>query len=334
MTLRTIGAAVLCLAVGCGGSSPGLRLGLIDSSAQRPSNVAVYFTVDTANGEPVAGLSAQSFRIYEDGGPVSQLESKQTILNPEVAAAHYTLLLIDMSGSVTDSGDVPLIVESARNFAARVDQYQKIAVYAFDGSKEIHRISGFSNGAQLASSIDHLSTFKPSDPSTNLNGAVVEGLNELAREMHGSAQPLTFGTLVVFTDGTDRANRVTREQLHKALDDADMDLMVIGVGAEVNYGELNEIGRNGAILSKDRRQIASSFEQAAARLEAFSKRYYLLGYCSPARAGQHEVEIEANVGGKHGSLRYRYDARGFGPGCDPTRKPSFNIKRPRAPRIS
>ena len=146
--------------------------------------------------------------------------------------------------------------------------------------------------------------------------------------MHAASTPLSFGTLVVFTDGTDRAQRVTRDQLYKELDTTDVDVMVIGVGAEVDGGELRAIGRRGAILSKDRAQIATSFERAAARVEAFSKRYYLLGYCSPARAGEHIVRIETTVNGKTGWQEYKFDARGFGPTCDPMRPPAFSVKRP------
>ena len=36
--------------------------------------------------------------------------------------------------------------------------------------------------------------------------------------MSSSSTPLTFGTLVVFTDGTVRAGRVTRDQLSEQLD--------------------------------------------------------------------------------------------------------------------
>ena len=88
------------------------------------------------------GLTAESFKIYEDGQPVSALESKQTILNPEVTASHYTLLLVDMSGSVTLSGDVPVIVDSARAFTERVQKFQKVGVYVFDGSVATHLRGG------------------------------------------------------------------------------------------------------------------------------------------------------------------------------------------------
>ena len=322
--------ALACLcSVGCGAKQ--LRLTLIDASVQRPSNVAVYFTVDTHEGEPVPGLTADQFRIYEDGAPVSALESKQTILNPEVTASHYTLLLIDMSGSVTESGDVPVIVEAAEGFTVKVQQYQKVAVYAFDGSPQIHQVAGFSGGSSAVSGVDQLASFKARDPSTNLNGAIVEGIKVLQRQMSSSSTPLTFGTLVVFTDGTDRAGRVTRDNLYKAIDEAKIDIMVIGVGAEIDGGELQQIGRNGAIVNKDRAQIATSFQAAAARVEAASKRYYLLGYCSPARAGKHVVRIEATAKGQTGYQEYEFDAKGFGPNCDPTRPPNFNIKRPRPP---
>src|SRR5262252_9627398 len=87
----------------------GLKPQLVQASVQKPSNVAVYFTVDRYNGDPVPGLTAEQFHIYEDDKLVSPFESKQTILNPEVAAMHYTLLLMDMSGSVTKSGSVPAL---------------------------------------------------------------------------------------------------------------------------------------------------------------------------------------------------------------------------------
>jgi hypothetical protein len=314
---HVIGVMVAVVLVACGGR--GLNLTMIDASVQRPSNVAVYFTVDTAEGEPVPGLNVMAFKIYEDGQPISALESQQTILNPEVSASHFTLLLIDMSGSVTGSGDLPVIVEAAKGFSQRVEKYQKVSIYAFDGSTSIRQIG----------SADQLASFSAKDPSTNLNGAIVEGLKVLHQQMSSSTTPLTFGTLVVFTDGTDRAGRVPREQLDDQLDKSNVDVLTIGVGAEIDGGELRNIGRNGAIVTKDRAQIATSFEAAAARVEAMSNRYYLLGYCSPARAGKHVVRIETTANGKKGSLEYEFDARGFGPNCDPNRPPSFSVKRPK-----
>jgi len=320
---------VFALSLTCS-RQPGLKLTMLEASVQRPSNVAVYFTVDTADGEPVAGLQAESFRIYEDDRLVSTLESKQTILSPEIAAVHYTLLLVDMSGSVTESGDLPTIIDSARTFADKLTTSQKIAVYAFDGRKALQPVVPFGNNPdRLRDGIGKLESFRSKDPSTNLNGAVVQALAVLDKQMRRGNVPLRFATLVVFTDGSDRAARVTREELEESINSSDHDLFVIGVGAEIDEEELSLIGRTGVIVRGDRAEISAAFEEAAARIDAFASRYYLLGYCSPARAGQHTVRVEANVDGKNGSLVYEFNARGFRPDCDPTQKPRFNVRRPR-----
>src|SRR5258706_3638479 len=144
----------------------GLKPTLVQASVQKPSQVAVYFSVDTQDGDPVPGLTAQQFRIYEDGKLVSPFESKQTILNPEVAAIHYTLLLVDMSGSVTKSGALPALEEAANRFTERVAKFQQTAVYAFDGRPEIVPSRGVSNGCSRV----RLISFSWLDPIVQLDG--------------------------------------------------------------------------------------------------------------------------------------------------------------------
>jgi hypothetical protein len=311
----------------------GLRFQLVDASVRKPSNVAVYFNVTDGHHEPVPNLTADQFKIYEDDKLVSIYESRQTILNPEVAAVQYTLLLMDMSGSVTESGRVGELVEAASQFAERVGKTQQVAVYAFDGGKDIHAIVGFSAGAgSVRSGIAQLASYRPRDPSTNLNGGVVEGLRVLSHEMERAQLPLRFGTLVVFTDGSDRAHRVSRDATMKALDELSesTNVFVIGVGAEIDEGELKAIGRTGAVLSKNPAEVKAAFEKIAAKVEGFTKSFYLLSYCSPSRAGEHEVEVRADVKERGaGGLRYRFKAEGFGPNCDPNQKPAFDIHRPR-----
>jgi hypothetical protein len=322
-------AAVSAVAVLLGGAGcAGLKLQLVDASVRRPSNVAVYFTVDTKGGEPVADLTPQDFTIYEDKQPVSMLESKQTILQPEVAAIHYTLLLVDMSGSVVDSGDMPALVQAAASFADRVGPYQKVAVSTFDGSPHLTPVVGW--GGNVRAGINSLATRRPRDPSTNLNGGVIEGVRALQQQMDRAPVPLRFGTLVVFTDGTDRAHRASPEQVSQALDGAGFETYVIGVGQEVDGTQLRSIGRSGTFASQNRADIQKGFDEVGARIEASSKRYYLLSYCSPSRAGEHDVEVEAHARGTSGRLQYRFNAAGFGPNCDPSQRPAFDVRHPKA----
>lgn len=326
MRLNAFGLLIVVAAAGLAGCT-GLKPHLVDASVQRPSNVAVYFTVDTNSGTPVPGLAADQFKIFEDGKLVSKFESKQTILNPEVAAVHYTLLLVDMSASVTDSGSGAALETAVERFTERVGQYQQTAIYGFDGRQELVQIRGFAPGKAGASGI---SSLKPRDPSTNLNGAIVEAIGALEKQMERSQVPLRFGTLVVFTDGTDQAHRVTSDALHAAIDRTNLEVFVIGVGAEIDESELKAIGRSGVSLSKERDALGAGFDQIAARIEGYSKRFYLLSYCSPARAGNHILRIEpVTAEGKTGALTYAFNADGFGPNCDPARKPAFDLKHPK-----
>ncbi|HEX8794751.1 MAG TPA: VWA domain-containing protein [Polyangiaceae bacterium] len=318
------------------GGCAGLQLTPIKTAQQRPSNVAVYFKVQTEGGDPVGGLTADKFRIYEDNQLVSQYESKQTILNPEVTAVHYTLLLVDMSGSVSQSGNgtTDELVQAASAFTDHVEKQQKVAVFAFDGSPDLTPISPFSDQPGSAKAgIQQLTTFKPKDPSTNLNGAIVKALDELDTALGKAPQPLKFGTLVVFTDGTDRAGRVKQDEMEQHIKEKPFDVFAIGLGAEMKPDQLQRIGKSGTAMAADKNAIVKAFDDVGARVEARTKSYYLLSYCSPSRAGKHQVRIEAVVQdgqGKSeetGSLRSDFDATGFAPGCDPNTPPSFDVTK-------
>ena len=150
----------------------------------------------------------------------------------------------------------------------------------------------------------------------------------LDKKLARSKMPLRFGTLVVFTDGSDRASRVPKKKLQEALDATDHEVYVIGVGAEIDEGELHEIGFTGVVIQPKREEISKAFEETAKRIATMSQRYYLLGYCSPARAGEHRVEVVANGEGKSGSLSYEFSAEGFRPDCNPEKKPNFSLTQP------
>jgi Mg-chelatase subunit ChlD len=329
-SLATVaGLAGLVMLSGCG-----LTITRVQTAADKPSNVAVYFKVEDAKGEPVGGMTAEQFEIYEDDELVSVHESQQTILNPEVAASHYTLLLVDMSGSVTESDDFPMISEAATLFTSQVEANNKVAIYAFDGSEEIHKISDFTGSAGGAQSrASSLSGFSPKDPSTNLNGAIIQGLQVLDEGLEKAENPLRIGTMVVFTDGTDRAARVSESEMLDAVNGTPYDLFVIGLGSELSEKDLQKIGKDGTALAKDSSEIKTAFETIGKRIEQMTKSYYLLSYCTPARAGEHTVTVR----GKHtpegkkkevtGDLETEFDAEGFDKGCDPNTKPNFDITK-------
>jgi hypothetical protein len=324
-----LAAIVAASLVAC---SSGLKLGLLRSSARRPSNVAVYFTVDTSDNHPVPGLTADKFVIYEDGGKVSEFESKQTILNPQVAASHYTLLLIDMSGSVVESKHVDEVVTAASAFTQRVEKYQKVGVYAFDGSTDLYPIVPFTEStASATGGVERLKTFTPRDPSTNLHGAVVEALKTLRKSLAADPRPLKFGTLVVFTDGTDRANRVSKDDLDKALDapeNKSLDVFAIGVGAEMNNSHLEDIGRSGTVKETDQANLGKAFDDIASRVEGMTQRYYLFSYCSTRARGGARGEHRSPLRESEWILALQVHRRWLRPQLRPEHTAQFRYRPP------
>ena len=57
----------------------------------------------------------------------------------------------------------------------------------------------------------------------------------------------------------------------------------------------------------------------------------LLSYCTPSRAGEHEVRIEAHADKDSGSITYKFNGDGFGPNCDPNTPPDFSLAAPSQP---
>src|SRR5688572_25649620 len=327
---------VLLFGTGCEGS---LKMTLVNSEQRKPNNVWVFFTAEKRD-EPVGGLSADHFKIYEYDALVSPFESKQVIQNPEVAAVMYTLLLLDVSGSITESGQIEPLVDAAEMFIERVGKTQKVAVYAFDGEEKIHAIVPFTQTEQaLKGGLEGLRGYKARDPSTNLHGAVIQGLERLALDLAKDQRPLKFGTLVVFSDGADRAARVSREEMRAAVDAKayeHFELFAVGIGeeAELEQAQLSDIGRDGTEQGADRAKVKEAFDRIAGKIESHSKRFYLLSYCTPARGGEHVVRIELDGGELgSGSLEYNFQAADFGPppDCNPERAPTFSLKNVAAP---
>ena len=115
----------------------------------------------------------------------------------------------------------------------------------------------------------------------------------------------------------------------KAVGEAGFDIFAIGVGAEIDPHELRALGRSGTVIEANPQAVQQAFEQIAQRIEGYSRRYYLLSYCSPARAGEHDLEIEAVAQeGATGRLHDHFNAAGFGPDCNPNAPPAFSLTRP------
>jgi len=86
-----------------------LILSIQDQFTTLPGKVSILFKVSDAQGDPVAGLTADQFTIYEQGrnddcfNTISTSESLARISSNSQIFANNTLLVLDLSNSVLSS---------------------------------------------------------------------------------------------------------------------------------------------------------------------------------------------------------------------------------------
>ncbi len=299
----------------------GVHVETLDVSAQKPSNVAFYVSV-TDHGEPVTELDANNFKIYENGQELSAGVSERTLLPREPVTAERVLLLVDVSQN-PNAAQRASYEEAIEAFLRKLTPTLPVSVRAFDGGPGLKTVGDYARGAQTpnAASVTKLTSH---DASRDLNGAILAGLAELDRTT-ADKKPIKLGTLVVFSRGPDLAGRTEESKLEQALDTTTHDVIGVGIGDDTPY---LGFARGGVIHAQNADTLPIAFEEAGSRVAATHAKYYLVAYCSPARAGRRSVRLEVThedeKGDAHsGSTEYELDASGFGPGCRAETMPRF-----------
>ena len=303
--------------------SGGLVLRLLNKKEEKPSRITLSFTVETTAGDPVPDLKKSDFVVSEDGSALSELESDHRIIPQNKAFAFFSVLLLDMSGSMLK--DVPKLQSAATVLVDALPRNLEVAIYTFDGRATIEKQLDFTTDTTaIKGAIENLKSYKVVDKSTNLYGAVLNGINVLStrRGAAVASNKETAGSLMIFTDGTDQAALKTAEEAKQAVDAARNDptrysVLTVGLGAEINKSELESLGPDGFEWAENTEALPPAFKKIGEKLDALSKRYYQLSYCSPKRAGSHQLTLKATWQGKSGELTASFDATGFAGGCNP-----------------
>jgi hypothetical protein len=297
---------------------------LLMGHVQKPSNIYLFFSVEDAAGQPVTGLREDDFEIYENDRLISRYESSQTIIPNPTLYTMATVLLLDMSGSILESQTLTPLKASAKAFLDSIagEEGQEVAIYLFDGRESIRQLVGFTKDSRaLQSAIDALSkatiTGDPGyDISTNLNGAVQQGITVLNEHQSQIAEGALFtGTLVTFTDGTDQAARVSNSAAVESVTAAPHYSFGIGLGGEIDENHLRNLGKDGFAWAENTEELDGAFAKIAATIRSQSGKHYILGYCTPKRSAEHTVTLTAKD--HAGALSFAFSADGFQGGCDP-----------------
>ncbi len=261
------------------------------------------------------GKLESDFTIAEDGSEISVYESEQQIVTSSLGYDIRNLLLLDMSGSIVDSGSLPSLQSAANSFVTSLNN-QDVAIYAFDGSQSIHQIVDFTDDTdELQEAIASLGDFIITDNSTNLNGAVISGLSVLDTASLQSTSSLFFASLIVFTDGSDQAGWNSNSEATSAVSNSEHSVYSIGLGEEVDEGHLSSLGEEGSWTASDVSELESVFDSLSAWIINRANSLYILAYCSPKRNGTHDLEVD--LVGAENSLTVQFNANNFDAGCSP-----------------
>jgi len=290
-----------------------------------PHRVAVFFKAEDCNGLPLADLTKDDFDLFENTNNISSFEADARIIPNKQIFAYNTLLLLDLSGSILESDNLDVLKEASRSFIDRVLPSEttdpnfeaiKMEIWWFDGSTAIHQlVAPSSNPTLLKAGITAITPNISSDNSTNLHGAIIQGAEKvrtrLQQYLNADSINIAATSLVLFTDGTDQASRETEEEARNAIANApsDISFYAIGLGGEIDKEMLQTIGRNGFVETIDITNLTGKFNEIAKLVRDEANSHYYLGYCSPKRAGQHEITIR--IKGRSGEGIANFDASDF-----------------------
>ncbi len=303
-----------------------------DQFTSAPAKVSVFFKVETKSGKPVAGLKQTDFTIFEKGRndtepkEISEFEAERKISDNSQIFNYSTILILDLSASVTDNYLAEL-KEASKSFVdaimpegSNVSYY--MGIYWFDGEDKLHNLVPFTlDKTTLKTGIDNITANISADNSTDLFGAVIKGTQIATNELATIQQKgiLAASSVVTFTDGTDQAGRYTKSAAVSALTNAnaDMSFFTIGLGGEIDAAVLQELGPNGTAFANNKEELVEKFQEIGQVVSDKANSYYLFEYCSPKRdgSGTNELTLRVIKDNKIGSESTTFQATGFTGGC-------------------
>lgn len=325
--------------VGCSGENPSgtitsdeaasgnARLRILHTRVGQPTAFALTtaFVVTDEGGLGVGGLQTDDFQIQEDGAPIVAKESAAVIL-PRTAEPYLTVVL-DNTPTVRTSGAVDALVDGALSLVDELAQSApsaRVAVVWFSLKSEVKQ--AYTNDFVLAKAA--IEAYRKADvgtPSTNLHGAIIDSIDmsrqaQKARSMYQREGVLTMGNVVVFTDGADNAAIKSLDNVKAAVAGTTDEVQMVGLKAtdELDPTLFKQLGNTPAVIATSADDLKAAFLQKAKQIASQSTGTYVLGYCTPKAAGQHQVTIDIPTR-KVTSAAIPFDASGFaaqgGPAC-------------------
>ncbi len=297
-----------------------------------PAGLRLTFRLLNCAGSPVSDLTADELTVLNDdtGLPFGASQGKAMVSAPTVIRDRdlKTVVLVDLSSTVVNLGQVAAMVEGAKALVAgllddAVARHSEVAVWAFGSPSKTVLVQDFT--ADLAVLTEKLEQFKAAQGfgARDLYGAVTKGLNQLA------ALPQTDHsqrTLVLIAGGlheTGGAAALAAEvvALRKGLE-ADSGLVVGVVGlATGGFDKLQELAsRSDLAFDAQGGAWTKGTQKVTKALKALLGSEYAVGICTPIVYGTPTLTLDIQKGGAFVSKQVSYlvdEFNGDTSKCDP-----------------
>lgn len=308
----------------------------------KPGNVELTFRVinaETGESPDLIGKNISKYiQVLEDDEILSNDEGRSIEMGNAKSVRLKTLLVLDLSGSVSKS--LSDLQEAAEVFVSKVvsnsNIQAKIGIMTFDGSKDLELVQDFTGDRDaLMRAIRGLHPGK--DPSTNLYGAIQNSYEVLNRETfddddfdQDQFNSIDKKALVFFTDGKDRAGRVSESDARRAIEKARNTFALVSavvVGSEIEFDFLEAFGTKyqGYFPVNNYSALAGAFEKVTLQLQRMGGSYFQVRICSPKRRGIHYINLRTAPQFHFGhpdqefnepEYNVQFNANGFTGGCD------------------
>ena len=314
-----------------------MQVETVASTAHRPGQVSVYVSVSDRE-EDTSGLGPENFKLFEDDNELNASEVQLRLLDRDPVAEHHALVLVDLGGPIEKPGARRLLAKQLTPFVERLRAQQSVSVYGFDGQSRLYPFGDFeklqpgeNTSANVDAELGRLAEHQQKDSSRNLNGAVVTALDQVSANLRRTTKPIRIGSVVVITRGPDLAGRVSADELASRLKSAEHRVYALAVAIDTDAALdlADDLGKNGYEVANRFETMESPLSEIAGRVEADYNRYYLVSYCSPARAGQRTLLLQVtrnDSGGDRqmGETEIEFSSDGFGSDCDSSSVPRFS----------
>lgn len=267
-------------------------------SEESPSVLTFAFhLINRITGRAIEDLTTDNVSDYlivtENQLPISKTESFLEV-DPLVGlnATYTTVFAIDISASLTQA-NLAQVVSSIKDSVADangnslLEANQRVSIFTFDSTIE----NVLEPSQDIQNIFDALDNIEVGGNSTNLFGAIKQSADSWTNEV--SSDLISYGSLILFTDGNDNSELVSKDEALSSV--ASKDVYFIVLGNESNTDTLAEFTPESNIFSiEDFNELNTVLSSALDFAKSYENGLYVLSYATPKRAGNHLLTIAPN----------------------------------------